>query len=183
MKLQTARILTGTLVATALMQAQVVSAQQACVEQADVSDAIIYAMPVLAESFAAKCASELSADGFWVQEGGEYIAQFSALSEQTWPGAARMLANFADADSNRKGGIRGIAEIFNSDSPETVRPFVDLTLSTLIGSELKTKDCGKVERGLELLSPLPPENVGGLMTFIFELADVKKPNLCPASDQ
>jgi len=48
----------------------------------------------------------------------------------------------------------------------------------MIAKEIKPDSCGKIERGLELLSPLPVDNVAGLMTFIAELADLKNPPVC-----
>ena len=33
---------------------------------------------------------------------------------------------------------------------------------------------------MELLAPLPPENFGGLLTFILDVTDVKEPDICPA---
>lgn len=161
------------------MQAQVAQAQAACVDQNDLSDAVVYAMPVLADAFSTKCTAELSADGFWATEGDSYVAQFADLSETTWPGAARVLTTFMAVESKGESGLPALAEIFSSGSPETVRPFVDLTLSTMIATELKTEDCGKIERGLSLMAPLPPENMGGLMAFLVDMAGVKNPSLCP----
>ena len=35
-----------------------------------------------------------------------------------------------------------------------------------------------IERAMELLAPLPPENLGGLLTFILDVTDVKEPAIC-----
>jgi hypothetical protein len=34
---------------------------------------------------------------------------------------------------------------------------------------------------VELISPLPTDNVGGLFAFIAEMADLKNPAICPAA--
>jgi len=61
-----------------------------------------------------------------------------------------------------------------------LRPFVDGLVTQMIAGEIKPKTCGKIERGLELLSPLPVDNTAQLMTFVAELAELKDPAICPA---
>ena len=36
---------------------------------------------------------------------------------------------------------------------------------------------------MELLAPLPPENLGGLLTFILDVTDVKEPAICETEKQ
>ncbi|MEL6877023.1 MAG: hypothetical protein AAGL68_02870 [Pseudomonadota bacterium] len=161
------------------MQAQIAQAQEACVVQQDLTDAVIYAMPVLADAFDTACSAELAPDGFFATQRQEFIAPYAALGDETWPGASRVLNTFVTAGSTGENGMPGLAEIFGNQSPETVRPFIDAMLGTMVVSEIKPKDCGKIERGLELMAPLPPENMGGLVTFLMDMAEVKNPRICP----
>ncbi len=167
------------LVGAALMQVQVVQAQQACVPQQDLTDAVIYAVPVMADAFDTACSTELSPDGFFATQGDAFVAPYAAMSEERWPGAARVLTTFAEAGSKGNSGIPALADVLNGQSPQTVRPFIDALLGSMIVGEIKTKDCGKIERGMELMAPLPPENMGGMVTFIMDMAGVKNPELCP----
>jgi hypothetical protein len=64
---------------------------------------------------------------------------------------------------------------------ESLRPFVDGLVGQMIAGEIKPDSCGKIERGLELLAPLPPENVAGLFAFIAELTELKNPPICGAN--
>lgn len=63
---------------------------------------------------------------------------------------------------------------------DALRPFVDALVGQMIAEQIKGESCGKIERGLELLSPLPSDNVGGLIAFVVELADLKNPPVCAA---
>jgi hypothetical protein len=51
----------------------------------------------------------------------------------------------------------------------------------MIAGEIKPENCGKIERAIELLDPLPAENYVGLVTFIIELIELKNPSICPAN--
>jgi hypothetical protein len=61
---------------------------------------------------------------------------------------------------------------------DALRPFVDALVGQMIAKEIKGDSCGKIERMLELVSPLPTENVGGLIAFIAEVAEIKDPPIC-----
>ena len=56
--------------------------------------------------------------------------------------------------------------------------FVDAILAQKLGESIKPADCGKIERAMELLSPLPPENLGGLLTFVMDVTGNRQPAVC-----
>lgn len=157
-----------------LAQPQIAMAQD-CVRQADVVDATIYSMPILYDAYTSKCAGEFSETGFIASRGQSFIAPYAAQQDQRWAGAARLLGQFASSGS---GGGAG-ADIFTALPEEAMRPFVDGIIALKIGEEIKLKDCGKIERTAELLSPLPPENVGGFLALLIDFAGVKDPEICP----
>lgn len=82
-----------------------------------------------------------------------------------------------------KGGAEAdeMMAMFQTLPPETVRPLFDAVIEQKVAEEIKVGDCAKIERGVELLSPLPPENVGGLITFLLDVAKVDNPKVCPAA--
>ena len=83
------------------------------------------------------------------------------------------------------GSARGIgratAELLSEQGARVLINDLDGDVAEQAAGEIKGESCGRIERGLELVSPLPAENVGGLAAFIFELADVKAPAVCPAA--
>ncbi|MFN4114537.1 MAG: hypothetical protein ACK4GD_11400 [Sphingomonadaceae bacterium] len=164
----------------AMTQHQVALAQakaEACIAQADLSDAVVYTMPILAQAVQSKCAATLSPNGFMATNSAAFLAPYVAQQSKAWPGAMRMLSQFAGDDKEGAGMIAMLAVL----PPDTVRPLVDAIVEQKVAEEIKPTDCARIERGVELMAPLPPENVGGLLTFILDIAKVENPRLCPAT--
>lgn len=163
----------------AVMQHQVALAQAdaaACIEQADLADAVVYAMPLLTQAVRGKCSASLSSSGFIARQGDAFVAPYVARQAAAWPGALRMLSQFGGSD---KDGAE-MMQMFSALPADTVRPLFDAIIEQKVAEEIKVADCAKIERGVELLSPLPPENVSGLVTFLLDLAKVDNPKMCPA---
>lgn len=172
----------------ALASAQAAQAQQQpCVAPADLSDAVVYAMPIAFDAARTTCANRLSRSGFMTAKGDAYVAKFRAGQDKAWPGAFRLLKAFmAQNKSEEQANGMDIGAMLSGMPDDTVRPFVDGLVGQMIAEEIKPADCGKIERGLELISPLPTDNIGGLIAFLVEVADVKNPSVCtaaPASSQ
>ncbi len=164
-----------------LLQAPVAFAQD-CIAKQDLTDATIYAVPVLIEGFQATCSAHLAPNGFFAKKGKAFVAPYAAMQADRWPGTMRAVMAFA-TKGGKQADDAGMTEIFQSMPPETLRPFVDAILSQKFGESLKPSDCGKVERAMELLAPLPPENVGGLLTFVLDMTGAKEPSICQADSR
>lgn len=174
------RMIAPALAFAALATAQTAQAQQpACVAAADLSDAASYAMPIAFDAAQSACTNRWSRDGFAAQRGEAFIAQFRASQDKTWPGALRLIKVFmADGAEEAEGSDAEMKAIITSLPDEALRPFVDGLVGQLIADEIKGDSCNQIERGLELISPLPTENVGGLVAFVAQLADLKNPPIC-----
>jgi hypothetical protein len=176
------RSLAPILALAALAQASAAQAQQGCVPPADLSDTIIYALPIAYDAARTSCGKQFARDGFMARGGDKFIAGFRARQNAAWPGAMRtMQALVASPGGAGKPGDLDLAALAKSLPPETLRPLVDGLMGQMIAGEIKPDSCGKIERALELLSPLPVDNVAGLMGFMLEIADIKEPSICPAA--
>ena len=167
----------------ALAQGQAASAQQACVPPADMSDTIIYALPIAYDAARTSCAKQFATNGFVARGGDKFMAGFRARQNAAWPGAMRTMQAFISSqqDSAKPGaGDLDLAALAKSLPPEALRPLVDGLMGQMIAGEIKPEACGKIERALELLSPLPVDNVAGLMGFLLEIAEVNEPSICAA---
>ena len=162
------------LAAFGLLAAQPALAQR-CIAPQDVTDTGIYAVPILAEGFRASCTPYLAEDGFFATRGEAFVAPYASVQSDRWPGAFRTFMALANGREDD-----GTAAMLSDLPPETLRPIVDAFLAQKIGEEIKPGDCPKIEQAMELLAPLPPENFGGLLTFILDVTDVKEPDICPA---
>ena len=178
----TTRMIAPMLALAALATAQGAQAQQrACVNAADFADGVIYAMPLAFDATRTACANRLDRSGFIATRGDAYIADFRAGQNRAWPGALRLLKTFMEkpGDSTPEADMSAIIANLPDDA---LRPFVDALVGQMIAKEIKGDSCGKIERVLELVSPLPTENVGGLVAFIAEVTELKDPPICgPAS--
>lgn len=156
-----------------------------CIEQADVSSAVVYAMPILLETFRSRCATELRADGFMAREGSALISKYEGLQELHWPGTKRFFAAFAGNPSGAKDDapLAQFGDMVEEMPDSILRPTISYVIKEELGPEIKLRDCSKIERGVELLSPLPPENMGGVIALIVELAEPGKPAVCPLADE
>lgn len=175
------RVLAPALAVLALATATTAQAQT-CVQSADLSDTVLYAMPIAYDAVSTTCAKQLKTDGFLARDKGRFIQSFRAKQDAAWPGAFRLLKTFMASDKAAEGGKDdGMAAMIAALPESSLRPFVDGMVGQMIAGEIKPETCGKIERGMELLSPLPPENIGGLLAFVLELSDMKSPALCPAN--
>ncbi|WP_324075748.1 MAG: hypothetical protein RSE14_02930 [Erythrobacter sp.] len=177
------RVLAPALAVLALATATTAQAQQqACVQAADLGDAVLYAMPLAYDAVSTTCGKQLKSDGFLARDKGRFIQSFRAKQDAAWPGAFLLLKTFMASDKAAEGGKDdGMAAMIAALPESSLRPFVDGLVGQMIAGEIKPDSCDKIERGMELLSPLPPENIAGLLAFVAELSDIKNPEICPAN--
>jgi hypothetical protein len=127
--------------------------------------AVRYALPHLLSGVRTACGPKLSSSGYLARNGAELLTRYSQGSEAAWPAARDALIQLGGKkDAN-------MAQMFSQMPDSALKPFVDATISSMIASKLKVEDCGDIERALELIAPLPPENVAGLAGFIFEMTE------------
>jgi hypothetical protein len=175
------RIFAPAIALAALATAQTAYAQQqTCVAAADLSDAVVYTMPIAFDAAQTACTNRLTRNGFMASGGENFIADFRTRQNAAWPGALRLLKSFM-ADESRAGADIDMNAMIAALPEDSLRPFVDGMVGQMIVQEIKGDSCTKIERGLELISPLPTDNVGGLFAFIAELAELKSPTICGAA--
>ena len=172
-------LLAPALACAALGTAQAAQAQQACIAPEDAADAVIYVMPAAYDAALKRCKSEFTEESFLPSaQGSNFIEQFRTQRDERWGGTFRFLKVFISAQSE---GNNAMAETIAGMPEESLRPFADGVLGQLIGEQIEKDTCGSIDRGAELLSPLPAENVGGLVAFILELVELDNPPICGVS--
>lgn len=127
--------------------------------------AVRYSLPHLLSGLRASCGAKLSPKGYLATRGDALLASFAQGSEEAWPAAKTALMELGAKDKN------GMGQMLGQMPDSALKPFVDATISTMVATKLKRENCGDVERGLELLAPLPPENIAGLVGFVIEMAE------------
>ena len=130
--------------------------------------AVRYALPHLLAGVRSSCGPALSKNGYLARNGAALLDRFSQGSDAAWPAARdALMALGGEKNAN-------MTEMLAQMPDAALKPFVDATISSMIATKLKVEDCDEIERGLELLAPLPPENIAGLAGFFLELSDRDK---------
>lgn len=160
----------------ALASAQTAQAQNVCVQPEDAADAMIYFMPAAYDATMTKCENQFSADSFLTSEDGRlFIDGFRGQQDARWSGTYRFFQVFIQKQAK---GDEAMGQMIANLPEDSLRPLIDGIMGQVIAQEVKSDSCEKIDRVVELLSPLPPENLGGLIAFILPEVDLKDPPVC-----
>lgn len=154
----------------ALAHSQAAMAAQ-CVTEDEIAGLAIYAVPPLINGLAPVCGPVLSPDGYLAQKGEALADRYAQLGDANWPLAKSAMLKFIE---KKDSGFDALATL----PDEAVRPLIEAVLVQKLASDIPTKDCPKIERGLEIADELPPETVGVLIGFIMGLVKPKNPEIC-----
>lgn len=168
--------LAATVALTTAQAAAAAAAAPACITEKEMAQLAIYSVPAIVEGVRAKCGPSLSSKGFLATRGADFAAGYAALQGETWPAARSAITKFAADKTDEKDAqsfklIAGLPD-------DAVRPLVDALIAQKIGEAIKVGDCGKVERGIQLVSPLAPRDSGALLGFVFSLVKPDDPLVC-----
>lgn len=157
---------------TQLAYAQTSAPAKPCVSEQEVSALLIYAAPSLIQGVSLRCEKNLAANGYLATQGGALAGRFSEKQAQVWPAAKKALLKLVDKPDQ--------ANLVRQLPDEVVRPLFGPVVSQMIVRDVKPSDCGRIERGLKLLSPLPVDSIGEISGFLLGLAPAGKgPKVCP----
>jgi hypothetical protein len=137
----------------------------------------------LYDAMQAPCSAQFAASEFMTNEADGFIAQFADLQDAAWPGTLRLLKVFMAAGAAEEGnaGDPMIAAL-SQMPPEAMRPLVDVFVGSMIrddlAKEIKPETCGDIAEVMELVAPLPPENIGGLAGFMARVTGLDNPPIC-----
>ena len=152
------------LIAALLAAAPAEQAQRPCLTQAQVEAMTLFALPPLLEGAAKACAPALPANAY-LMNGGRTLAQSLAAESSThWTSASSVVTML--------GGKEFPAGLSETTARGLIHDLILNGLSTAKGRE----QCGRIDRAADLLSPLPPRNLAGLVVLGVEIATVEEIN-------
>jgi len=144
-----------------------------CLTRGEVTDLTLFLLPALLDGAAEQCRASLPA-GAYLLTGGRTLSQRLMADTSHGPGAIAAI---------RKVAGDGLPPEL---SPDTLRGIAHDMLGKAMLSEVKPADCATINEAAELLAPLPPQNIGGLIAVGLSIAGRKagksgpKLSLCPA---
>ena len=131
---------------------------------ADIESAVRFGLPALFAGFRATCSAELADDGYVARNTDRLAAKFAQGADAHWPAAKEALFTLGkDEGLNR--------ELLGEMPDDALKPFVTALLQQMVATDVKPAQCTDIERGLELIDPLPADNIAGLIGFMVEMAE------------
>ncbi len=156
--------------------AEVAAAQDpSCLSEREVTSLVTYALPVVMNSTMKTCSPQLSPQGYFATQGSSLVQRYAVRKSAAWPEAKAALIKLGGSDDKMKDVVANLSD-------EALQPFAEGIVSAMVAKGIKPGQCKAIERGVRLLSPLPPENTAELVTFILVLADKPKPGSTKKSD-
>lgn len=138
-------------------------AQEPELDPAAVAAATRFSLPLVFDGYLRRCSSVLEEDGYSLSNAPRLREKFADGAELAWPEARELMLKLAEEEQE------GTSEVLDLLDDATLQTLVTGIVGTLAENEIRLQDCDSIERGLEILDPLPADNLGALVGFIVEL--------------
>lgn len=151
--------------------AQAAQAKPPCVSEQEVSALTVYSLPQIIAATRTSCGARLSANGF-LATGADALAQrYASQKAPNWPLAKSALMKFASAksDASKAGASDPLAQV-GSLPDNALQPFVDAFIQQEVAQQIKPAACRPIERVMQAIAPLEPDETGTLIGVIAGLA-------------
>lgn len=132
-----------------------------------IQSAVRYGLPALFAGFRATCSAELADDGYVARNADRLAAKFAQGADAHWPAARETLFMLGQDEGMDREMLREMPD-------DALKPFVTALLQQMVATEVKPAQCPDIERGLELIDPLPADNIAGVIGFMVEMAEHDK---------
>lgn len=172
-----ANVVSASFVAASLLAANPASAQaDEDLDPAAVVAAVRYGLPFAFEGYMTSCFEILNSNGFAITNAPRLREKFVDGADAAWPGAKLLMMQFAEDEADEFGGLVDTLD----DDP--LRPFVDGLIEVMTAEEIEPESCEVIERTLEILDPLPADNLAAMVGLFFEFGISEEANANFAGD-
>ena len=155
------------------------SAQQGCLTEGEVSAIAIYSLPSLVQSVRLRCEGRLEAGGYLTRRGDALIARYAALQNGAWPhaksGMLKVMARKSGTGQNQQN-----LDTIGALPDNAVRPLVDALIVQELSPKIDVRHCGRIERMIEIASPIDPQIAGSLLGAIAGIVNHDELPVCAA---
>jgi hypothetical protein len=121
----------------------------------------------------------LSPSGYLARRGDGLIARYAALQNGAWP---RAKAGMLKVLSSKSGAAQGRQTLdMAANLPDSaVRPLIDALIVQELSPKIELDHCGRIERLIEVASPIDPEIAGTMLGVVAGIVNHKDLPVCPA---
>lgn len=125
-----------------------------------------YAMPLVLEGFSEKCAASLDPTGYFGRDRSALMTRFSDNARGSFPAAKGALLKLVSTDDDTA---------FLRDLPDdAMEPLARAFVPRMVADKIEAESCGDIERAMELLAPLPAENMTAIVgLFVARMTEPK----------
>lgn len=158
------RILANVALALVACQPSVVAAMQpACMTPKQASALAAHALPSVITGTTKRCSATLTDSAFLKANGEDLAKRYATRKNDNWPDAkaAFLVMSSGKGDANK---------VFTQLPDDSLREMLDVILEGMVVQEIPVEDCGKIDKFVRLIAPLPPENTAELIVLAMGLA-------------
>lgn len=152
--------------------AQAPPAPRPCVTHQQLADMTVIAAPYLIEGIGRRCQQHLEPGSFIRAEGPALVQRFRTEAPQRMPSAMTGFSRF--------GGMDLPPEV----TPEVMTALIRAGVEQQLLANVTSQTCRNANELVRALAPLPPENVGRMISSLLALVRPRSgdngPNVCPA---
>ena len=147
-------------------------ASSTCLTHDEARALFAYAIPQAIEGVAKVCKPSLPATAFLPSQSAAMVARLRGAGTANWASAKTAFLKMGGKDA---------AKTLATMPDSALEPFVAAAFSSVATQDIKPTDCGKIDRFVAALAPLPPGNAAELITSLIALVGGKDENmqLCP----
>lgn len=148
------------------------AAEESCMTSTQLGDLVLVATPNILAAVRDKCGPALASDSVLRDPGSRWATQYQAAAKEAWPRAKEALIDMRGADMTAAEKKK-----FN----EMLSPaLIDAILTPLIAKAVTPQACPTIDHVVTLLAPLPPANLGQLVSFIADVGTKNRQGKAPA---
>lgn len=146
---------------------------KSCLTPPEAEALVTYALPSAIRAITTKCTPILPATTALVQSGPIIAARYQIEADKAWPVARLAFDKVSGMDLT---GTLG---------EPAARGLIEAAFGTGLAQKVKSEDCPKVDRLVDILEPLPARNMARLVTTLMEIGSIEKRSksplkICPA---
>jgi len=147
-------------IAMALPSLAIAQSAKQCLTPREAQTLITFALPDVITGVARKCAPSLPPTAFLATKGSELATRYRTAAAPTWPVAKQAMRKVVELDSDMMAAL----------PDDALKGFFGAGASTMIVKNIEPAQCGDIDRVLQIVAPLPAENMSALVGILLEFS-------------
>ncbi len=127
-----------------------------CVTPIEAQNIVMFALPDVMTNTIERCRPHVAANAYLLKSGSSLAASYRVAADSAWPKAKPAM-------------LRALNQPMMSRMPDSMsKPFFGGAIGALASDRVQPTDCDTINRAVEALAPLPPQNMAALIGLVIE---------------